>query len=112
MPSGSDQDWYRFEAKASQTYVVEVFDVETGLVQTPGTSCTGNFRATDIGISLTVNDENSIEVIKQCTPTANDNIHNRVSFKASQDNIHYIRVASNAESSMDFGNYSIRVILQ
>lgn len=108
MPAGSDQDWYRFEAEKGETYVVEVFDVTTGLAKTQGRGCNGGAYT---GLSITVLDSFKSEVITpQCLPSATGNVHNRLEYKAGFNDTYFIKIALNATTSADAGRYSLRVL--
>lgn len=104
----ADVDWYRFAATAKQTYVIELFDVALGLVQTAGNGCKLSGYATT-GLSLRVFDADSLEHAKQCIPVGTGNVHNVVEFTAPETGVYYIQVASNALESFDRGTYSIRI---
>jgi len=102
----ADVDWYRFSADANQAYIVELFDVALGLVQTRGAGCNGtNYN----GLSLRAFDAAYVELKKQCNPIGTGNVHNTLEITTSDAGDYFIHVASNALTSFDNGSYSIRI---
>jgi len=102
----ADMDWYRFEAVANETYVIELFDVDASLSVTASTGCT---NANYTGLFLVILDTELSELERQCRPTGTDIIHNMIQVTPSVDGTHYIQVAPNFFSGNESGNYRIRI---
>ncbi len=99
-----DIDYYRFEAEASQTYRVELFDVASNLKVGRGHNCDGNTRN---GVGLKILDSMFVLLGNQCSATEEGDIHNSLEFKTGLSGIYYIGVIPN--SNEVFGPYSLRL---
>ncbi len=101
----AEQDWYRFEAVASQSYVIELFDVATALGSS-GTSCDGYTRS---GTGILVYRPAGTYLAGTCRvdgPTG-VGVHHRVEFTAEQAGSYHIKVRPNGANVA--GNYRLRV---
>jgi len=107
-----DLDWYRFSAKAGQTFVVELFDVANNLALVSDHICIGisNSSYNYSGIYPVVYDPAGNQVAKQCRPNGTGDIHNFTTFTSGIDGDYFIMVAPHAHSVS--GSYSIRVLEQ
>jgi hypothetical protein len=102
----ADVDWFRFEAVAGETYVVELFDVANSLAVT-GNLCGGRTYA---GLSLAVANAQKIVFASQCNPNGHNNVHSYVEFTASASGVHYIKVIPINAGSSDVGSYNLRIL--
>lgn len=103
-----EQDWYRFEAIASQAYVAELFDVAAALGGS-GSSCDTNTRT---GASIRIYRPNGTLLTGTCTPngsTGVGNVQHRLLFTAEQSDTYHIRVRPNGNNVA--GSYRLRICL-
>lgn len=107
-----DVDWYRFEAEATKTYVVELFNADINFNAAGGTNCiSGRF---DEGIGLRIYDASGTEIESSCEPndygTGSGNVHNIVQFTPGVAGTYFIKVIPN--ESYRYGSYQLRVLPQ
>ncbi len=107
----ADYDWYRFDAVAKNTYVIELFNVAQAL-GAEGMTCSAPWAGNDRGLFMIVLNPSAVEVARQCN--ANDqthsagNVHHSMEFIASDSGTYYILVRPNVDTVSGF--YSIRVL--
>lgn len=103
-------DWYRFEAVGGQSYLIELFNVDSTLTDPEGTNCYGRNQ----GVGLQVYDSTIIgnprqnPQAQQCQPNGTGEVHNRLQFQPETTGLYHIHLIPNANSA--FGNYEIRVL--
>jgi len=101
-----DVDWYRFNAQAGKSYVVELFNVDISLA-TEGGNCSGLYE----GVGLNVyNPSLSEKVATECRPSGAGNVQSIVQFRTESSGWYHIQVIPNANSVV--GRYNIRVLPQ
>lgn len=107
-----DVDWYRFEAEANKTYVVELFNADINFNAVGGTNCISGLF--DEGIGLRIYDASGTEIISSCEPndlgTGSGNVHNIVQFTPGLAGTYFIKVIPN--ESNRYGSYQLRVLPQ
>jgi len=101
-----DIDWYRFSAVAGQAYVIELFDVDSGLTRDSGRNCSYTYS----GLAIKLFDSELDEKVGRCKPAGSGNVHTIISFTAASSGYHYIQLYPNANTTRVYGNYSIRVL--
>jgi hypothetical protein len=94
----ADRDYYRFEAVSGNTYVVESFNAEASV----GSSS----HSLEMWIYDSVLNEMGSDTMDPINGAGNTNAS--VSFQATSSGTHYIKVSP--ESSVDSGDYSLRVL--
>jgi hypothetical protein len=108
-----DVDYYRFQAVAGRTYVIELFNVLTGLGG-QGLACIGNGPIYESsGLSLMIFDTSGNKLAGECnaaaTPSSSaGNAHHIVEFVAPSTGTFYIRLSPNDPNAA--GAYSLRVL--
>lgn len=106
LTNAVDIDWYRFEAVAGQTYVVELYNVPRAF-DVNGNGCT-TFVGGSSGIGLSIFDSSATQVLAQCNPTGSGNVHHLEQFKAGLSGTYYIKVAPGGDNTS--GSYSLRIL--
>ena len=99
-----DRDWYRFNAVAGRTYVVELFNVASSLGAW-GYECGGYYGD---GVGIRVYDQAGNLVVSSCDAYGAGNVHNYLSFTAGVTGVYYILVQPNSKTAA--GAYSLRVL--
>ncbi len=106
-----DTDWYRFDAEANKTYVIELFNADINFNAVGGYNCNGNG---DEGIGMRIFDAVGTEIASSCEPndfdTGAGNVHNIVQFTPGLAGTYFIKVIPN--ESARYGNYQFRVLPQ
>jgi hypothetical protein len=110
-----DYDSYRIRAKASETFIVELFDVANNLTLAEDMhKCKSYGNAGQLlsskGIFPIVYDPAYNEITKQCQPNGSGEVHTFTTFTAGIDGTYFIRVIPHGNSVA--GTYSIRVLKQ
>ena len=104
-----DTDWYRFEAEANETYVIELFNADVNFNAASGIKCNGN---SDEGIGLRLYDDSGTVIASECEPndyrTGSGNVHNILQFTPGLAGTYFIKVIPNNNDR--HGNYSLRVL--
>ena len=103
-----DADVYRIEAKAGETFIVEIFNVANNLTLQKDDKCR-KYRDYE-GLYPIIYDPAYNEIVRQCEPNGNGEIHAFTSFTAGIDGTYFIGVVPHSNSVA--GSYSIRVIKQ
>ncbi len=107
-PAG-DQDWYKFNAEAGVTYVVELFEVSASVNNAAGYLCNGAYGA---GVGLIVYDASITEIAASCEPNDHNsgagNVHNILEFTVGVSGIYYIHTLGHHNSVT--GNYKLRIL--
>ncbi len=106
-----DTDWYRFEAEANETYVIEVFNADANFnAGSQGRNCRS--FADDEGIGLVIYDESGTRIVDSCEPNdtrvGSGNVHNIVQFTPGLADTYFIKVIPNEHNR--YGDYSLRVL--
>ena len=96
-----DHDWYRFNAVAGRTYVVELFNVASSLGAW-GYECDGYYGD---GVGIRVYDQAGNLVVSSCDANTSSYIHNSLSFVAGLNGVYYILVQPNSKTA--YGTYTI-----
>ena len=106
-----DVDWYRFEAEANKTYVVEILNADVNFNAAYGNNCDGY---NDEGIGLRIYDDSATEIASFCEPndynSGSGNVHNIVQFTPGLAGTYFIKVIPN--ESWRYGSYQLRVLPQ
>ncbi|NJN66887.1 MAG: DUF11 domain-containing protein [Chloroflexaceae bacterium] len=107
-----DLDWYRFDAVARRSYVIEVFDVASSLGD-KGLACIGGgYIYNSYGLALMLFDASGNQVAGECNASDSNysagNTHHSVKFTAPLDGTYFIRVSPNNPDAA--GGYSLRVL--
>lgn len=106
-----DVDWYRFEAVGGQSYLVELFNVDSTLTDPEGENCYG-YNQRGIGIqvydSTVIGNPKQEPLAEECVPNGSGEVHNRLQFQAETTGTYHIWLIPNSNSA--FGNYEIRVL--
>ena len=105
-PAGNP-DWYRFDAVIGRTYVVEVFDVVTGLASEAVFTCSGLFSSRGLRITVYY-DPVAPPVVDQCGLGGGGHVHTFARFQADRTAPFYIRVL--AHSKKLTGGYQLRIL--
>lgn len=110
----ADQDWYHFEAVKDRTYVIELFDVSSGLGAS-GTACTGDILRPSGGLVMRIinNTEASFGGSGTCNHASSHglgNTHDAVKFTAPASDAYFIQIRPNSASAT--GSYKLRVLPQ
>ncbi|MBX3055972.1 MAG: hypothetical protein KF770_05815 [Anaerolineae bacterium] len=107
-----DVDWFRFEAIANKTYVVEIFNADVNFNAASGANCISG--RVDEGVGLRIYDASGTEIISSCEPndigTGSGNVHNIVQFTPGLAGTYFIKVIPN--ESNRYGSYKLRVLPQ
>lgn len=107
-----DVDWYRFEAEANTTYVIEVFNADVNFNAAYGANCHGYDN--DEGIGLIIYDNSGTEIVSSCQPNDHNvgagNVHNIIEFAPGLAGTYFIKVIPN--QSWRYGSYQLRVLPQ
>jgi hypothetical protein len=93
-----DHDWYRFDAVAGRTYVVELFNVSSGLVA-GGYECSGYGD----GVGIRIYDYAGNHLVSECDANSGSFLHNSISFVAGLNGVYYILVQPNSQTA--YGTY-------
>jgi len=101
-----DDNSFRFNAIAGQSYVVELFNVARNLGESRGRNCDGSTRN---GLGLVLSDSSSTEIAKQCSPQGFGNVHNSLKFNAGIGGEFQIDVIPNLASADISGKFILRV---
>lgn len=103
-----DKDWYRFTATAGQTYVAELFNVSSDLLQS-GLACYADGVVGGSGLSLLVHNPAGAKVAGHCSAGGRGDgaVHHRVQFVASVSGAYHLLVTPNNPNGA--GSYSLRV---
>ncbi len=105
--SRSDQDWYRFNVVSGNSYVVEILDVDGGIVNSEARyNCEGSTR-THSGFWLGVFDDTVTEISRQCIPNGTGNVHTAIEFTASRNGTFYALLYPHSGDAA--GEYSVRI---
>jgi hypothetical protein len=103
-----DNDWYRIEAIAEHTYLVEIYNADSNLSSRSSRyNCFGRYR-TYAGIGLAIYDANENRVDTRCTPNGRGTVHTNIQFTPSTSGVYYIRIFPH-NSTVD-GQYSLRIL--
>lgn len=104
-----DVDWYRFEAEANKTYIIELFNADINFNAAGGYNC-----EYDEGIGLQVFDISGTIIANACEPNDDDlgsgNVHNIVQISPGLAGTYFIKVIPN--ESWRYGSYQLRVLPQ
>lgn len=105
-PAG-DKDWFRFDAVAGRTYVIELYNVASTLGGS-GDACAGlPYQGRGLGFRVY---DSALTLIKDaCNARPQGNIHNRAEFTAGTSGEVHIKVIPNDSAAS--GTYKIRVCL-
>lgn len=110
IDTGGDRDWYGFAATMGETYVIELFEVDSNL-HNYGAYCTGNGYDTPRGLALHIFDQNLVEYYgSRCDAisTGKGNVHAVIEFPAPASTNYYIQIKPNSPSAT--GSYKLRVL--
>ncbi len=99
-----DVDWYKFEAVAGRTYVIELFNVSSSLGLEDGYNC----GRRGWGLWTAISNPNLVEIGKQCYNNAGGTFQSKQSFIAGESGTYYIKVAPHEDSVS--GSYSLHVL--
>ena len=106
-----DRDWYRFSGQATQTYVIELFDVGASVNNFNGSNCSGY---SDEGLGIILYDASITRLTRSCEPNDDDsgsgNTHNRLQVTTGVDGDLLIQIVPNHSSIT--GSYKLRVLPQ
>lgn len=106
----SDIDWYRFNATAGETYLVEIVDASNTLSSAASTySCNGSYGEYK-GLLLAVFDPDVNQMVVQCAPNEQGSVYASLEVVAGMDGFFYVSVSPHSDKVS--GNYSIRVQTQ
>ncbi len=103
----ADADWYRFEAVAGETYVVEVYNVAASLSLEEGTPCTNSVFSPRSGLWLQLLDPSRNEVNKECDNNGSGNVQTSIEITAGNSGPYHIGVVPHSDNVS--GDYSVRV---
>jgi O-acetyl-ADP-ribose deacetylase (regulator of RNase III) len=105
----NDRDWFRFDAVAGQTYVIEIFEASASFNTVTGNNCDW-----DSGVGLRIFDASVTQITASCRPNSNrsgaGNVHNIIQFSTGINSEFYIQVVPN--NSTVTGDYKLRVLPQ
>jgi hypothetical protein len=108
IDSGGDRDYYAFDAIAGNTYVVELFNVNSNLGLTAAEyRCNGD-HSTYTGLGLAVYDPGENTVASQCRENRGGNTFSGTSFVAEVNGRHVIEVYGHSDQNE--GDYRLRVL--
>lgn len=102
----SDLDWYRFNAQANKTYVIELFEVDRTLGNSGGNCFGGNIQGLGVKVYNPLLDE--LSDARECIPNGAGNVQSISKFRTTSDGWHHIQVIANNENVS--GSYKIRVL--
>ena len=106
-----DIDWYRFEAEAEKSYIVELFNADINFNAAGGHNCASFSGA---GIGLRIYDDSGTLISSSCNPNGTNagagNVHNIVQFAPGLAGTYFIMVIPNENAR--YGNYQLRVLPQ
>jgi hypothetical protein len=106
----NDRDYYAIDVAAGNTYVVELFDVDSKLgLSTENYYCHGD-SGTYKGLGLTVYDPGDNIIATQCEQNRGGNTFSGLSFLAKVDGRHVVEVFPHSEQIA--GDYSLRVTVK
>ncbi|OAD22780.1 hypothetical protein THIOM_001405, partial [Candidatus Thiomargarita nelsonii] len=103
-----DDNSYRFNAIAGQSYVVELFNVPRSWEEIGGNNCTGDHTGKR-GVGLKITDSSSTEIAKQCERQGFGNVHNSMKFDVGVGGEIQIDVVPNSADVDISGKFNIRV---
>jgi cytochrome c2 len=111
IPQGdsADNDWFAFQAQAGQTYVVELYNVDSGLTRSKGNRCSRSFSDYP-GLALTIYDSSETLKSSQCSPSGSGNVHTILTYQAQETNTLYVRIFANSSAANMYGNYMLRIL--
>ncbi len=103
-----DNDWYRIEAIAEHTYLVEIYNADSNLSSRSSRyNCFGRY-STYAGIGLAIYDTEGKVVEHRCTPNGGGNTHSSLQFTASATGVYYIWTRPH-NATVD-GEYGLRIL--
>jgi hypothetical protein len=102
-----DQDWYRLQAIAGQTYTIETVNVVPSLATASGRNCHGSFTRTGLGI-VVFDPTVSVRVAEECGANGQGNVHTTASFTAGLTGAYYVWIIPNSQTAS--GNYGVRLV--
>jgi hypothetical protein len=106
-PAG-DRDWYSFEVEVGKSYVIELYNVDSGLMRSGGANCE-RYREYQ-GMALIVYDTTGTEQHRSCLSTSGGNVHRILAFTAKESGTHYVQAFPHSDAENVFGSYSLRIL--
>jgi hypothetical protein len=101
-----DQDWYRVQAVAGQTYTIETVNVAPSLATASGSNCRGYTRT---GLGIVVFDSTvSTRIAEECVANGQGQVHTTASFTAGLTGTYYVWIIPNSQTAS--GNYGVRLV--